>query len=369
MKMKVLHGCLGLLVVGCVQKKEEDARCTGETIICTIAGTGEQGYNHQDQSALDTDLNFPNAVDFDANGEMLVNDSRNFLIRRLEGENLISVVGKVANTYAQTGPAQESPLFTVADISVGPDGLLYLVEGQGHQVAVVDLDAGELTVIAGVQGISTGFNEGEVPVEEAEFDTLSGVAVGDDGTVYVADSAKNLVRAITTDDTVITVAGADEEGFPISDAADPNRLESPQKLAFYGGTLYVADSGRHRIVSVNIGTGELTNVIGETDVRGYMGDQYEAVSAQLAEPYGFAFNLAGRMIVADTGNDALRAVFPDGTIDTVAGRGATGYDGDTEASEGASLNSPMDVAYQPNGDLVFADKGNAVVRRISQPNW
>lgn len=367
--MKVLHVTLSLFVVGCVGKKEEDARCTGETIICTIAGTGEQGYNHQDQSALDTDLNFPNAVDFDGNGDLLINDSRNFLIRRLEGKNLTSAVGKVANTYAQTGPALESPLFTVSDISVGPDGLLYVVEGQGHQVSVVDLASSELTVIAGIQGISTGFNEGEVPLEEAEFDTLSGVAVGDDGTIYVADSATNLVRAITTDDTVITVAGADEEGFPITDDTDPNRLESPQKLAFHDGTLYVADSARHRIVSVNLNNGELTNVVGATDVRGYMGDQYEAVEAHLAEPYGFAFNADGRMIIADTGNDALRAVFPDGTIDTVAGRGATGYEGDTEASEGASLNSPMDVAYEPDGDLVFADKGNAVVRRISQPNW
>ena len=367
--MKVLHMTMGLFVVGCVAEKEEDARCIGETIICTIAGTGDQGYNHQDQSALDTDLNFPNAVDFDGNGDLLINDSRNFLIRRLEGKNLISTVGKVANTYAQTGPALESPLFTVSDISVGPDGLLYIVEGQGHQVSVVDLDSSELTVLAGVQGISTGFNEGEVPLEEAEFDTLSGVAVGNDGTVYVADSTMGLVRAITTSDTVITVAGADEEGFPLTDAEDTNRLEAPQKLAFHDGTLYVADSGRHRIVSVNLDTGELTNVIGTTDVRGYMGDQYEASEAHLAEPFGIAFNDAGRMVIADTGNDALRAVFPDGTIDTVAGRGATGYDGDTEASEGASLNSPMDVAYTGDGDLVFADKGNAVVRRIDQPNW
>jgi sugar lactone lactonase YvrE len=367
--MKFFHVTLGLFAVGCVAEKEEDARCIGETIICTIAGTGDQGYNHQDQSALDTDLNFPNALAFDGNGDLLINDSRNFLIRRIEGENLISAVGKVANTYAQTGPALQSPLFTVSDISVGPDGLLYIVEGQGHQVSVVDLDSSELTVIAGIQGISTGFNEGEVPLEEAEFDTLSGVAVGDDGTIYVADSVINIVRAITTDDTVITVAGADAEGFPLLDEADPNRLESPQKLAFYDGTLYIADSARHRIVSVNLDTGELTNVVGATDIRGYMGDGSEAVSAQLAEPYGFAFNAAGRMIIADTGNDALRAVFPDGTIDTVAGRGATGYDGDTEASEGASLNSPMDVAYEADGDLVFADKGNAVVRRISQPTW
>ena len=65
----------------------------------------------------------------------------------------------------------------------------------------------------------------------------------------------------------------------------------------------------------------------------------------------------------------IEAVFPDGTIDTIAGRGATGFDGDTEASEGASLRSPRDVVYAPDGDVVFADTENAVVRRIDQPTW
>ena len=369
--MNHIHAAIALLTIGCVSQKEETARCDGETIVCTIAGTGDQGYNHQNQVALDTDLNFPNAVAIDQDGELLINDSRNFLIRRLVGENAMSVVGKVANTYAQTGPALDSPLYTVSDMVIGPNGLLYLVEGQGHQVSVVDLIAGELTVLAGVQAITVGFNEGSVPAEEAEFDTLAGIAVGDDGTIYVSDSAQGLIRAIKPDNTVVTVAGADAEGFPIGDgdSSNPNRLVSPQKLVFHDGTLYVADSGRHRIASVDVSTGEITNVIGETDTRGYMGDDGVAADAHLSDPYGFAFNSAGRMIVADTGNDALRAVFPDGTIDTVAGRGATGYDGDTEASEGASLDGPMDVIYAPDGDVIFADTDNAVIRRIDQPMW
>lgn len=367
--MNRMHILLGLLAVGCIEEKAENARCDGETIICTIAGTGDQGYNHQNQTALDTDLYFPNAVDLDSAGDILINDSRNFLIRRLEGKELMSVVGKVANTYAQTGPALESPLYTVADMSMGPDGLLYIVEAQGHQVAAVDLDANELTILAGVQAITDGFNETEVPADEAEFDTLSGVAVAEDGTVYLADSAMGMIRAITPNNTVVTVAGADEEGFPIADETDPNRLVSPQKLVMHNGELYVADSGRHRIAKVDVSTGEITNVVGATDTRGYLGDQGEASSAQLSDPYGFAFNADGLMIIADTGNDALRAVYADGTIDTVAGRGATGYDGDTETSEGASLRGPMDVMYAPDGDVVFADTENGVIRRIDQPTW
>lgn len=362
---------MALCSIGCVEAKEETARCDGEAIICTIAGTGDQGYNHQNQAATDTDLNFPNAVALDGNGDLLINDSRNFLIRKLDGLNLMSVVGKVANTYAQTGPALNSPLYNVADMVVASDGLLYIVEGLGHQVSVVDLVAGELTVLAGVQAITTGFDEDEVAAEDAQFDSLSGIAVGDDGTVYLSDSGSNLIRALTPDNTVVTVAGADEEGFPIAADAgnDQDRLDSPQKLVFHDGTLYVADSGRHRIATVDVDTGSITNVIGTTDTRGYFGDGSAAEDALLSDPYGFAFNDAGRMIIADTGNDALRAVFADGTIDTVAGRGATGFAGDTEQSEGASLNGPMDIEYSTDGDVVFADTENAVVRRIDQPTW
>jgi hypothetical protein len=362
---------LNLLVIGYIGKDnpDENPRCQGSTIICTIAGTGDAGYNIQNQQALDTDLNNPSALALDSSGRVLINDSRNFLVRRLDDDGVLrSVVGVHNNTYAQDGPATVSPLKDVTDMTIGPDGLLYMVESQGQQIVVVDLDESELTVLAGSPG-DPGFDETDVAVEDGHFDTLTGIAVADDGTIYVSDSGSAMIRSISPEGTLSTVAGADEEGFPLFDEDEPNRLEDPQKLEIYDGQLYVADTGRHRIVTVDLDTGELTNVIGDTDVRGYMGDGSDWAEAKLDSPYGFTFGSGGRMVIADSGNDAVRAVLTDGTIDTISGRGARGYAGDEGLAEPASLYLPLDVIYVDDGDLILADGGNAVVRRIDQPDW
>ncbi|MAY79150.1 MAG: hypothetical protein CL930_11650 [Deltaproteobacteria bacterium] len=369
--MKLHCFLLSTLTIGCIVKDDadENPRCSGETIICTIAGTGDAGYNVQNQQALDTDLNNPNALALDGFGNLLINDARNFLIRSLKDDGVLeSIVGKQNNTYAQEGPAIDSPLKDIADMTIGPDGMLYMVESQGQQILMVDLVSGELVVLAGSPG-EPGYDETDVAVEDGHFDVLTGIAVADDGTIYIADAGSNLIRSISTDGILSTVAGADEAGFPLIDEGDPNRFSEPQKMELHDGVLYVADTGRHRIVTVDLDTGELTNVIGDTDVRGYMGDGGDWSEAKLDSPYGFTFGSGGRMVIADSGNDAIRAVLTDGTIDTVSGRGVRGYAGDEGEAEPASLYLPLDVIYAEDGDLIFADGGNAVVRRIDQPNW
>jgi hypothetical protein len=75
------------------------------------------------------------------------------------------------------------------------------------------------------------------------------------------------------------------------------------------------------------------------------------------------------MIIADSGNDAIRAQLDSGSFDTISGRGPSGYAGDGEAAENASLNFPQDVAVGPDGDLYIADTNNAVIRWIASPSW
>ena len=140
------------------------------------------------------------------------------------------------------------------------------------------------------------------------------------GTIYLSDAGSNLIRAITPEYEVVTLAGDDADHFPLIDENDPNKLTEPQKLAIYGGELYVADTGRHRIVTVNTETGELTNVAGQTDAPGYQGDGGPLDQIFLDSPYSFTFNRYGSMLIADSGNDAIRAVLAGGVVDTARPR-------------------------------------------------
>ena len=76
-----------------------------------------------------------------------------------------------------------------------------------------------------------------------------------------------------------------------------------------------------------------------------------------------------RMRIADAGNHAVRSVLSDGTFDTVVGRGPTGYAGDGESAENASLRFPQDIAVGQDGDLLIADTNNAVIRWVANPTW
>ena len=349
------------------------SRCGHAMIMCTIAGTGAGGYNTMNDVATNVQLNGPGALVMDTAGQLLVSDARNYQIRRFESDQLMTVVGRNNSSHAITGPASETPLAFVSAMAFGPDGLLTIVESQGQQVSVVDIDADEITVLGGSPG-NPGWNEErETYIEEVAFNQLSGVAVADDGTIYLADAGINLVYALSTDGLVTKVAGMDEDGFPfVPNPADPSsdahRLTSPQGLVLLDGDLYVADAGRHRIVRVDLETGELDNVVGATDQPGY-NDGVPFEEAKLNGPYQFAFSADGRMVISDSANGVIRAQLTDGSIDTIAGRGSGGYDPEPQEPEISSLGRPMGLLFDAAGDLFFADQDHAVVRRISQPNW
>jgi hypothetical protein len=96
------------------------------------------------------------------------------------------------------------------------------------------------------------------------------------------------------------------------------------------------------------------------------GDGGAATHARLLRPAGVASDPRGGFLIADTGNDAVRRVSPNGTIATVAGIGSAGYSGDGGMAIGAQLNSPADVSVAADGSVLIADAGNGVIRRISQ---
>lgn len=212
----------------------------------------------------------------------------------------------------------------------------------------------EVTVIAG-NGVPRFRDSHGI---EAGFADPFGVAVGPDGTVYVADAGdSNRIRKVVPDGSVNTLAGSGE-GF--ADGAGANaRFNSPSGIALdASGNIYVADTGNNRIRKITP-EGIVTTVAGD-GMAGYQDGP--ADKARFDSPLGLAIDSQNNIYVADTYNDRIRRIAPDATVSTVAGDGRPGYtDGDASF---ALFDTPCAVAVMSDARLVVADSGNNRIRII-----
>jgi hypothetical protein len=152
--------------------------------------------------------------------------------------------------------------------------------------------------------------------------------------------------------------GRTGDGGPAAEAA----IGVVQSLAIYRGDLYFTDVYNHCVRKVSA-DGTISTVAGGTF--GYGGDGSWAVSAKFRFPHGIAVDPAGRILIADSGNNRVRMVDLDGRIYTVAGTGVAGFSGDGGAAVDAQLNYPYPVVVDSSGGMLIADLRNYRVRTAS----
>jgi sugar lactone lactonase YvrE len=178
------------------------------------------------------------------------------------------------------------------------------------------------------------------------FSDPFGVAAAADGTIYVADGVgAHRIYRITTTGTATILAGS-EDGFADGRGEDA-RFSTPSGLALDGhGNLYVADTGNDAIRRVSP-DGTVSTVTGS--------------GAGLNGPVGVAIDARGRLIVADTYNDRIVAIEHDGTVTPLAGAGGPGFEDGAQAR----FHTPCGVAADATGRIYVADTGNGAVRVIA----
>jgi RHS repeat-associated protein len=218
-----------------------------------------------------------------------------------------------------------------------------------------------VTTIAGGTGTS-GYTDGNGP--DARFKKLSGIAVGPDDTIYVADAGNQRIRMVhqsagnaPTSWTVSTLAGNGTAGFADGSAAAA-MFNNPQGIAVGpNGMVYVADTANNRIRRI-AADGAVTTLAGD----GTPGLQDGAGNqARFNAPQGIAVDSEGNVYVADTGNAAVRKIDGAGTVTTVAGDGSVG----SNDSPGARFDGLVGIAVEGQNIYVYlADSGNHRIRRL-----
>jgi DNA-binding beta-propeller fold protein YncE len=186
-----------------------------------------------------------------------------------------------------------------------------------------------------------------------------GVAVDDKGNIFVADGGEgNRIVVIAQDGSRRVLAGG-AEGFRDGAAAQA-AFNTPSGLALdRKGNLYVADTGNHAIRKVaadgTVTTLAGSGIAGSADGKGAL--------AQFNGPVGVAVDREGVVYVADTYNDRIRRIAPDGTVSTLAGGSLPGFADGLGAQ--ALFDTPTGIAVSQDGAVIVADARNHALRRVA----
>jgi sugar lactone lactonase YvrE len=303
--------------------------------VVTLAGTGPK--------VVSRDLADPFGIAVDKNDVVFVSDGKGGRIFRLAPSGDPQLVAEGLNMPSA--------------IAIAADGTLIVASTGDHSILRVDPIGGKVSLIAGSRGIA-GYRDGIGP--DALFNGPIGVDVNRDGTIVVADTYNDRLRAIGADGKVTTMAGGNEPGF-VDGTRDQARFDTPCAVAVLkDGTLVVADTGNNRIRRVTT-DGVVSTLAGSGEVGARDGSLAEST---FDEPVALVVRRDGAIFVADAGCSCIRTIaFGEAPfVATVSGSHPTNLiDG---AIGQASMNRPAGLAFTRRDALIFADSGNGLVRAL-----
>lgn len=281
----------------------------------------------------------------------------------LAGEPEVSiVVGSLSQ--AEGGAANAvSPLKSPFGVDFDSQGNMLIAELEGGRVHRLSADR-QFATIAG-DGSKSYQGDGG-PAAEATFNGMHNVAVTPNGDIYIADSWNHCIRKIDAESGIIsTFAGTGEAGFSGDGGpADKAKFDFIMCISLTpaNDAIYVADLKNRRIRKIDLKTNLVDTVAGNGE-KGVPEDGADATKSPLVDPRAVAVDSHGVVYILERGGHALRAVTPDGKIQTVAGTGKNGYR-DGSAME-AQFGSPKHVCVDDEDCVYIADDLNKAIRKFN----
>jgi secreted PhoX family phosphatase len=334
--------------------------------VVTAAGNGSPG---DGGPATAASLASPEGVAVDSAGDVFIADENNKRIRELVAAtgDVITVAGNGVTGYAgDGGPATAAKLNFPEGVAVDSVGDIFIADTGNNRIREVDVNTGVISTVAG--NGTAGYSGDNGQATAAEINSPDGIAVDNSGHLFIADTGSNRIREVNLATGVITtVAGNGTAGYTGNNGqATAAELNSPEGVAVdNNGYLFLADSGNNRIREINLATGVVATEAGN-GTAGYSGDNAQATAAELSSPQNITVDAAGNLFIADTSNDRIREVSSaTGLITTVAGNGTAGYNGDNGQATAVDINLPRGIAITSGGNLFIADGNDNRVRGIA----
>jgi uncharacterized protein (TIGR03437 family) len=343
---------------------------TPAQIVTTIAGTGVIANTGDNGPGTAATLFQPRGVAVDSKGNILVADTQNRRVRRIAPNGVITAFAGTGfiGSGGDGGPAVDATLNFPNVVIVDKADNVYISDQLTNRIRKVTPD-GKISTIAGTGEGFGGFAGDGGPATQAQLNGQVGLAVDNDGNLFIADRLSHRIRRIDGRTGIITTVagngqvGSGGDGGPATQA----ELNQPAGVAVDGaGNLYITDLGNFRIRRVSAADGRMSTLAG-TGAAGFSGDGGPATSALINISYPATINTdaAGDVYFADRANHRIRKItLSTGVITTVAGTGVATFNGDGTAPAGTALSFPSSVAFDAMGNLIIADSGNNRVRRV-----
>lgn len=283
--------------------------------------------------------------------------------------------------HGDHGKAVDATLYQPAGTAEDSGGDIFVADSGDNVVREITPD-GVITRIAGTGAAAAGhLNSAGVSATRTSLNHPDAVAADSHGNVFIADTNNNRVVRVTPHGQLFAVAGTGRAGY----SGDHRRatsasLNQPTGVALDAkGNVYIADAANNVVRRVDATTQVITTVAGNyaadkanDGLGAFAGDGGAATSAQLNDPQGVIVDGAGDLFIADTFDNAIREVTPNGTISTVvntAGANGTipsaGGESSGQAPSASHLNTPHAIAIDPSTNTLYiADTSNSSIAEV-----
>lgn len=321
-------------------------------IISTLAGNGTIGST--DGPGSSASFNDLHGIAVDTNGNVFVSDFLNYTIRKITPDGIVSTfAGSPGIAGSADGVSSTARFGGPSGLAADKYGNIYVADLFSQKIRKITPN-GTVSTLAGSDSAVHFVING--PANIATFGNPEGVAVDDSGNVFVADENDYMVRKISYNGIVSTIAGTGALG-EINGPADSATFWDPKDVAVDSyGNIYEADGIGHTIRKIS--NGIVSTLAGQS----MPGDVDGTGTAALFWGIESIFvDKNNNIFVTDFDNNKIRKISLDGKVTTYAGGGAGDLDGPVPYS---TFRGPYGIAFDKFGVGYFTDLFNQKVKKI-----
>ena len=346
-------------------------------MIRTVAGTGQQDYNGDLETARETNLYLPFGLTVDSNDNLLVIDRSHYRIRRIDPKSgkVETVAGNGLKLFAgDGGPATGATLSFPHGMFVDKNDNLIFSDKGHYRIRKITPKG----IISTIGGNGRRGNVGNnIPALEANVYNVTTIIQNPAGDAFMSSPSGfvSIIRRL------------DAKGIihDYIDTASPKYLEAISKSKYKGlvqtgavatitqfsditfdpkGNLFISDRMNHQIRKIDL-NGNISTIAGTGD-SDYYGDGGPALEAAFRDPNSLASDQKGNIYIAEAANNRIRKIDTKGIVTTVAVNGEHADSGDGGPALKAGIRSMDDIAVSPEGELHILGTNTHKVRKITQ---